>query len=403
MRSPGPSMLSGDSAAVLAEANPVADAAGDTAPGETRAFMGVSVGTTGELKKGAAHSKKSMLLLLLVTIFWGGSVFIPSLQAHIETPVALGKASIIFVFVTGFASAAIVFVAYKYKDLKHISFKVHRFAFMAGATQAIGHSGYTLLIRSGGESSVLAPLAGGLYLVVPVFMGLVFLKEPAPPQKILGIALAIAAILLLSITNDTSADLTSGLTIVYFLMAFFGWGFDVFFMTLMGMTGHHGAVVCMHTVGLLSGMAVLVPVYGDLSLSPFTLGHGLNFIAGAASLIGGVLYYALSQLQKDSSLVAPLTSLYILWPVILGIAVLGDNVSVYLVVGIIVACFAIFLMSITDMRAFLFSMRACCGFPVAVSPSPEPARASRLQMRTTSSTQVIHVREGGREGGSTSV
>ena len=329
----------------------------------SKKWMGVEVGPNG--KKNSTG--KMLFVLLLTSLFWGLSVFIPSLQAYLESPTALGRATIMFVFVAGYCTGAIPFVIYGRHQLKHITYSVHRFAFLAGLMQSIGHSGYTLLIRSGGESSLLAPLAGGLYLVVPVFMGLLFLREPITPQKVIGVLLAIGAILLLSITDTSSFSLTSGLTFVYFFMAFFGWGFDVFFMTLMGMTPHHSAVVLVHACGLVSGTIVLVPSYGDLSLY-LTLGHYLNFAAGIFSVCGSMLYFALSGIQRDSSLVAPLSSLYIIWPVVWGLSFLHDVVTIGKILGIIVALFAILLMSIADMKAFIGAFKALMRRSTKVAP-----------------------------------
>eukprot|EP00048_Salpingoeca_helianthica_P006196 m.95812 g.95812 ORF g.95812 m.95812 type:complete len:382 (+) comp13912_c0_seq4:1456-2601(+) len=345
-------------------------------PTDGKQFMGVEVGPKAGEENKPPNTKKMLLLLLLCSLFWGLSIFIPSLQAYLESPQALGRASIIFVFIAGYTFASIFYVLYRYREVLLITYRVHRFAFLAGLTQAVGHSGYTLLIRSGGESSLLAPLAGGLYLVVPVFMGLVFLKESITPQKVIGIVLAVGAILLLSITDTSSFSLTSGLTFVYFLMAFFGWGFDVFFMTLMGMTDYHSAVTFVHTCGLLTGGFILVPSYGDLSLTTLTLGHYLNFIGGLLSAFGAWTYFALSHVGRDSSLVAPLSSLYIVWPVIWGLAFLHDAVTIGKIMGILVAIFAIVLMSISDMKEFVRSVKNLCRRPTAVtplvSPSPRP-------------------------------
>lgn len=338
----------------------------------SKQFMGVDVGPREGEENAPVNTKKMLFLLLLCSLFWGLSIFIPSLQAYLESPQALGKASIIFAFIAGYSFASVFYVCYRYRELVFITYRVHRFAFLAGLTQAVGASGYQLLIRNGGESSLLAPLAGGLYLVVPVFMGLVFLKEPLTPQKVIGVLLAVGAILLLSITDTSSFSLTSGLTFVYFLMAFFGWGFDVFFMTLMGMTDYHSAVTFVHTCGLISGGVILIPSYGDLNLNPLTLGHYLNFIGGILSAFGTWTYYALSHVGRDSSLVAPLSSLYIVWPVIWGLAFLHDAVTVGKIFGIFVAIFAIVLMSISDMKAFYRSFKDLFRASTVVVPSASP-------------------------------
>jgi drug/metabolite transporter (DMT)-like permease len=357
-------------------------AVGNRAARDSKQFMGVEVGPKAGEESKPPNTKKLLLLLLVCSLFWGLSIFIPSLQAYLESPSALGRATILFVFIAGYAFASVFYVAYRYRELLLITYRVHRFAFLAGLTQAVGHSGYTLLIRSGGESSLLAPLAGGLYLVVPVFMGLVFLKEAATPQKIIGIVLAVGAILLLSITDTSSFSLTSGLTFLYFLMAFFGWGFDVFFMTLMGMTDHHSAVTFVHTLGLIAGGIILVPSYADLNLTRLTLGHYLNFGGGMFSAFGAWTYFALSHVGRDSSLVAPLSSLYIVWPVIWGLAFLSDVFTLGKILGIFVAIFAIVLMSISDMKAFTRSLKNLFRRPTVVTPlaSPLPTSIARTTL-----------------------
>lgn len=349
-------------------------------------WMGVAVGNNGV----PPNTKKMLIVLLLTSLMWGFSIWIPSLQAYLETPTALGKATIIFCFVAGYLTGGCMFVLYHRDQLKHISFKVHRFAFSAGTLQIVGHSGYTLLIRSGGESSLLAPLAGGLYLIVPVFMGLFFLREECTPQKFIGIMMAIGAILLLSITDTSSLSLTSGLTLLYFFMAFFGWGFDVFFMSLMGMTPHHGAVVAVHMIGMIAATCVLIPSYGDLGLSSLTLGHYLNYVAGFCSSCGSVLYYMLSSIQRDSSLVSPLSSLYILWPVLWGLVFLHDVVTLGKIIGIVVAGLAILLMS-SDPRELYHYLKALIARSSRVAPAdarviavaPGPSHGDLVSESTT--------------------
>lgn len=73
----------------------------------------------------------------------------------------------------------------------------HGLAVSVGILFVASNLAYYKLSEMGGQASVLGPLTG-LYVLVPVVLGPVFLEEKLTPRAWVGIALALVAIYLLS-------------------------------------------------------------------------------------------------------------------------------------------------------------------------------------------------------------
>lgn len=72
----------------------------------------------------------------------------------------------------------------------------HFFSFLCGALWTLADLAFYQLSALGGEVSTLAPITS-LELVVPVFMGILFLGEPMTKRKLIGVFFAILGIYLL--------------------------------------------------------------------------------------------------------------------------------------------------------------------------------------------------------------
>ena len=72
--------------------------------------------------------------------------------------------------------------------------------------------------------------------------------------------------------------------------------------------------------------------------------HALAMVVGSMFVLGNIAYYKLSQTSEVSTL-APLTGLYVMVPVVLGLIFLGEPLTLRKGAGALLACVAIYLLS----------------------------------------------------------
>ena len=84
----------------------------------------------------------------------------------------------------------------------------HGLAVLVGMLFVLSNLAYYKLSEMGGQASVLGPLTG-LYVLVPVILGFVFLGEPPTARKCAGVVLALAALYLLSGSGAAPASAAS--------------------------------------------------------------------------------------------------------------------------------------------------------------------------------------------------
>ena len=138
------------------------------------------------------------LLLLLVCFFgWGFAVY---LMTHVAKD-DLGIAAILFYNLFGYAAANLFVIS----NVKFGWSWSHFLTVLIGVLFVIANFAYYKLSEMGGQASVLAPLTA-LYVVVPVLLGALILKEPLSARKLAGIALAVVAIILLSSEDKALTD-----------------------------------------------------------------------------------------------------------------------------------------------------------------------------------------------------
>jgi len=85
----------------------------------------------------------------------------------------------------------------------------HGMAVFVGVLFVASNLAYYKLSEMGGQASVLGPLTG-LYVLVPVVLGPVFLEEKLTPRAWVGIVFAVLAIYLLSSAGAAPAGSTGG-------------------------------------------------------------------------------------------------------------------------------------------------------------------------------------------------
>jgi uncharacterized membrane protein len=131
------------------------------------------------------------------------------------------------------------------------------------------------------------------------------------------------------------------MTFLYFSVCFFGWGVAIFLMTVIGKNLEHRTTLVCNLIGyLLVNLFVISKAKWD-----WTLHHGLAVLVGVLFVISNLAYYQLSKLGGQASVLAPLTGLYVLVPVVLGWLVLGEPPTLRKWFGLVLALAAIWLLS----------------------------------------------------------
>ncbi len=121
------------------------------------------------------------------------------------------------------------------------------------------------------------------------------------------------------------------------------WGLASFAMKLTGTRLDPVTIVVCNTAGYLVMGVVLLP-RANLAATPT---HALAGSIGILFVLGNMAFYKLSQ-TTQLSVLAPITGLYILLPVVLGFAFLGEPVTARKCVGIVLALVAMYLLSAAD-------------------------------------------------------
>ena len=132
--------------------------------------------------------------------------------------------------------------------------------------------------------------------------------------------------------------------VVLALIGALAWGFWAFFADLATRSmAPEAAMVVSYTVGIgVAGLYILYRGTSVLGNDPTAL--GLAALAGVASGIGAVAYYAALQ-AGAAGIATTITALYFVVAAVLGIAFLGDSLNATDVAGIGLAVVAVVLLS----------------------------------------------------------
>ncbi|MBI2193453.1 MAG: EamA family transporter [Planctomycetes bacterium] len=132
-----------------------------------------------------------------------------------------------------------------------------------------------------------------------------------------------------------------------FSVCFFGWGLAMFLMTFVSRSLNLSTILACNLVGyILTNLFVLPHVKVG-----WTLSHGLAVLIGVLFVVSNLAYYQLSKLGGQASILAPLTSLYVVVTILLGFFILGEPSSPRKWAGILLALAAIYLLSTTDVTS----------------------------------------------------
>ncbi|EDQ85480.1 uncharacterized protein MONBRDRAFT_34244 [Monosiga brevicollis MX1] len=231
----------------------------------------------------------------------------------------------------------------------------HVIGALAGLTNAMGIVGFTMLNANDGEASLLAPLAS-LYVIVPIVAGFLCLGDRLTKQKALGIGLGLGATMMFAFGGGSSFDLGETRTLLFFFITIAGWGLTTPLLQMLAVFtevnmafSYCSSVVWFVAGGFFSAFVI----FGDVSLAGFGATHVLIMAAGACHGLGNGSFVYLSQAMPDkAAIVAPLSSLYVLIPVIVGMVFLDEAVTALKIVGAICTVAGALLMGVDDLVSF---------------------------------------------------
>ena len=130
--------------------------------------------------------------------------------------------------------------------------------------------------------------------------------------------------------------------LVYLAICLLSWGLATFSMKLVGERLDAMTIVGFNILGSVAMGVIFMP---RMSFG-MTRYHVLAIAIGTMFVLGNMAFYKLSR-THSVSLLAPLTAIYIAIPVLLGVFVLGEPITLRKGVGILLAVGAIYLLTST--------------------------------------------------------
>jgi uncharacterized membrane protein len=213
-----------------------------------------------------------------------------------------------------------------------------------------GGAGLILLFRAlaDGMMSIVAPITAVLAAVVPVTVGLVTGERPAP-AALVGLPLALVAVVLLAGSPGTGRKGAAGMQAVHLLAALgAGLGFGLFFVALDATSHRAGlwpvvasqaTIIVLLTVAKLFTRRPAPPITGQEASWPIVAASGLISATGHVSFL-------LATRQGLLTLVALIASLYPASTLLLARIVLGERIPLVQRAGAVLAGAAVVLVSL---------------------------------------------------------
>jgi transporter family protein len=128
--------------------------------------------------------------------------------------------------------------------------------------------------------------------------------------------------------------------LVYLVICLLLWGLATFSMKLVGERLDAMTIVGFNILGSVAMGVIFMPRM-SFGTSRY---HVLAIAIGTMFVLGNMAFYKLSQ-THSVSLLAPLTAIYIAIPVLLGVFVLGEPMTLRKGIGILLAVGAIYLLT----------------------------------------------------------
>ena len=130
-------------------------------------------------------------------------------------------------------------------------------------------------------------------------------------------------------------------TTLWFALCISGWGVGAFLMAHLGRTLGMGTILVYNLIGYAIAIALLTR---NASLG-WTWNHLLAVVTAVLFVLSNFAFYRLSHDGEEVTILAPLTSLYVLVAVALGVLVWQEPITLRKGLGILLGMLAMILLS----------------------------------------------------------
>ena len=286
-------------------------------------------------------SRSWLTYAIITTVFWG------VWGALIEIPEKAG-----FPATLGYVVWALTMVPCALVVLNHINWKIEtdkRSIFLGSAVGFLGAGGQLLLFQAlrDGPAYIIFPLIS-LSPALTILLAVILLKEKTTFLKWIGIGTAMVAIFFLSYQESGSSDIRGYLWMVLSILVFAAWGLQAFVMKFSNET--------MKAESIFFYMAVTALILSPVALwmtnfnEPINWGLKGPYLAALVHILNSVgalmLVYALR--YGKAIIVVPLTGLAPLITIIISLIIYSVMPGPILMIGLILAVVAIFILSLSD-------------------------------------------------------
>lgn len=136
-------------------------------------------------------------------------------------------------------------------------------------------------------------------------------------------------------------------SLFYFAVCLVGWGIATFLMTFVTRQISIGTILICNLIGYCISISIVAKgIRFELKWA-----HLLAILIGVLFVLCNTAYYKLSEMGGQASVLAPLTGLYVLFPVVLGAVLLKERMFLTKSIGIALAVVAIYLLSLPEKGA----------------------------------------------------
>jgi drug/metabolite transporter (DMT)-like permease len=283
--------------------------------------------------------KSWLIYAIITTVFWG------IWGALIEIPQKAG-----FPATLGYVVWSLTMIPCALIALHLIKWKIEtdkKSILLGSAVGILGAGGQLLLFQAlrDGPAYIIFPLIS-LSPALTILLSVFLLKEKTNFLKWVGIATALVAIFFLSYQEPGSSDVRGYLWLALSVMVFIAWGLQAFVMKFSNET--------MKAESIFFYMAVMSLLLAPFALwmtdfsQPINWGFKGPYLAALVHLLNaiGALMLVYAFRYGKAIIVAPLTGLAPLITIILSLFIYSVMPGPILIIGLILAIVAIFILSI---------------------------------------------------------
>ncbi|EGD80353.1 hypothetical protein PTSG_10607 [Salpingoeca rosetta] len=299
--------------------------------------------------------------LLLYMLMIGGAQVLFRMQVVLygDTTTFALSTYVLFV-IMGSVTAQSAYVAYQMAYLCRSATPKPRWVtpvqgFLSGVLSLTGLALYLVMTSDGGEASVLSPLTA-LFIIIPLAYGVLGLGDRLNVPRTLGVVLALLSAVLFAMSTGGSLQF-SGRTILLFVLAVVAWGVCTLLYQVFSLKERHEyAAGYLGFVGGVVTAALVVAFAAGFPLPDFhfSASHAIVYGGGMCRGIGSVTFFLLARaMPQEAAVVAPISSLYVMLPVVVGMGFLGEAVDAWKLGGVAASVLGVLLMGVRDWSTVL--------------------------------------------------